>query len=56
MTLDIILAHSMIFSLYKGRIRDKSEQIDELAKENREYRVRFLDMLDQHYDYKDPNK
>ena len=41
-----IAAHIMIFCLYRGRMNDRQAEIDRLAKENREYRMRFLKILD----------
>lgn len=35
--------------LYKQNIEDKQKQIDRLAKENREYREKFWDMLNNYH-------
>jgi hypothetical protein len=40
-------AHFWIYKLYLGRINDRQKEIDMLAKENREYRDRFLSLLDE---------
>lgn len=45
------VAHYWIFRLYNGRLKDRQTQIDELAKENHEYRDRFLALLDDHYGF-----
>lgn len=36
-------------SLYKQNIKDKQKQIDRLAEENREYRDKFMDMLNKYF-------
>ena len=41
-----IIAHIVIFGLYRGRINDRQAEIDRLAQDNREYRMRFLAFLD----------
>jgi hypothetical protein len=43
------VAHFWIYRLYQGRLRDRQKQIDDLAKDNREYRERFLTLLDRHF-------
>jgi len=45
-------SHIWIYYLYLGRVKDAKEQIDRLAIENREYRERFLGMLDIEFNYK----
>ena len=37
--------------LYRGRLNDRQKQIDNLAKENKEYRDRFLELMDKHFGY-----
>ncbi|MDR9468882.1 hypothetical protein [Marinospirillum sp.] len=44
--------HYAVFRLYLGRLNDRQKEIDRLAAENREYRERFLDLLDKKFDYK----
>lgn len=44
-----VLAHIAIFALYRGRINDRQKEIDRLAKDNREYRMRFLAFLDRKF-------
>lgn len=34
-------------------MKDRQRQIDALAKENKEYRERFLDLVDRHFGYTD---
>ena len=50
-----VLAHILIFSMYRGRINDRQADIDRLAAENREYRTRFLRFLDNKHDNGDSN-
>jgi uncharacterized membrane protein len=47
-----IMMHAWVFSLYCGRIKDRQKEIDRLAEDNREYRDRFLKILDEHQNYK----
>mgnify|MGYP000909113906 CR=1 FL=1 len=47
-----ICAHTWIYCLYNQRINDAKEQIKRIANENREYRERFLSLLDNRFDYK----
>lgn len=42
-----LIAHAWIYRLYSGRLRDRQLEIDRIAEENREYRERFLSLLDQ---------
>ncbi len=42
----IILLGCYIVKLYEKNIADKQRQIDELAKENKEYRDKFTNLLD----------
>jgi F0F1-type ATP synthase membrane subunit b/b' len=49
------LALFFFYRLYKARIDDKQKEIDRLAQENREYRERFLALLDRHFDYQKPD-
>ena len=44
------VAHYWIYKLYSGRLRDRQKEIDRVAADNREYRERFLDLLDKHFD------
>jgi len=53
-TVFFFLAHAYIFSLYRGRLKDRQIEIDRLAKDNHEYRDRFLALLDRHFGY-EPN-
>lgn len=45
------VAHFWIYRLYTGRLNDRQRQIDEIAKENHEYRDRFLAILDEHFGF-----
>ena len=44
------LAHWVIYSLYNGRLKDRQGEINRIAVENKEYRERFLNILDIHFD------
>lgn len=46
------LAHAWIYALYRGRIIDRQKEIDRLAKENHEYRERYMKLLDKHFEFK----
>jgi hypothetical protein len=46
-----IMAHGWIWSLYKGRLDDRQKEIDRIAGENREYRERFLKLMDASFSY-----
>ena len=41
-----------IYFLYRGRLKDRQKEIDRLAQDNREYRDRFVAMLDKQFDPK----
>lgn len=49
-TIFFFMAHGWIYWLYKGRLQDRQSEIDRLANDNREYRERFLSLLDKHFD------
>jgi hypothetical protein len=51
LTIFFWLAHWWIYRTYNGRLRDRQEQINQLAAENRQYRERFLAIMDGHFDY-----
>lgn len=51
-----IFMHVAVFWLYKGRIKDKQAEIDRLAKDNREYRDRFLALMDNAFSYSPPSR
>lgn len=42
------IAHFWIFRLYSGRLKDRQKEIDNIAAENRQYRERFLALIDKH--------
>lgn len=42
------VAHYWLFRMYNGRLQDRQAEIDRLAADNREYRDRFLTVLDRH--------
>ncbi len=44
------MAHGWIYSLYRGRLKDRQREINRLARENREYRDRFLVLMDRRHD------
>ncbi|MCK5000732.1 MAG: hypothetical protein KAS23_14415 [Anaerohalosphaera sp.] len=44
-------AHSYVFWLYRGRLKDRQKEIDRLASENHEYRDRFLKLLDKRFGF-----
>lgn len=44
-------AHYWVYHLYNKRVDDAKEQIKRIAEENREYRERFLRMLDNKHGY-----
>lgn len=48
------LAHIWIFRLYSARVADRQTEIDRLADDNREYRERFLKILDAQMGYEKP--
>ncbi|MBI1806797.1 MAG: hypothetical protein HYR76_07090 [Ignavibacteria bacterium] len=41
-------AHFWIYRLYMERLKDRQKQIDLIAKENHEYREKFMALLDKH--------
>lgn len=41
-----------IYRLYSDRLEDRQKEIDRLAQENRQYRERFLALLDKKFKYK----
>jgi hypothetical protein len=43
------IAHGWIYGLYHGRIKDRQKEIDRLAKDNHEYRDRFMKLLDKKF-------
>lgn len=45
----ISFCHLYIFTLYDRRLKDRQDEINRLAEENREYRDRFLKLLDQKF-------
>jgi hypothetical protein len=50
------VAHGWIFLLYNGRLKDRQKEIDRLATDNREYRVRFVTLMDKRFGFKKPKK
>ncbi len=48
----ILLLHYHIFSQYKGRLSDRQKEIDRLAAENRQYRERFIVLMDKNFGIK----
>lgn len=45
-------AHSVIFLQYRARLNDRQKEIDRLAKDNHEYRDRFLAFVDRQMNLK----
>lgn len=43
--------HIWIYRLYTARLEDKQKEIERLAQDNKEYRDRFLALLDRYFDY-----
>lgn len=50
LTIFFFLAHFWIFMQYNGRLKDRQREIDRIASDNREYRNRFLELLDKRFD------
>lgn len=50
-TVFFFIAHGYIFILYRGRLSDRQKEIDRIAAENREYRERFLMLMDEKFSY-----
>jgi hypothetical protein len=48
------MAHGWIYWLYHGRLKDRQAEIDRIAAENREYRIRFLKVYDKQYTFRPP--
>jgi len=46
------LAHFWLWRLYIDRVKDRKEEIDRLAQDNREYRDRFLLFIDNNIGHK----
>ena len=55
-TVFFFMAHGYIFSLYRGRLNDRQKEIDRIASENREYRERFLKLMDDKFSYSPSQK
>lgn len=49
-------AHFVIYTMYTGRLRDRQNEIDRLAQDNREYRERFLAITDASFNYDSSKK
>lgn len=39
-------AHFVVYRLYLGRLKDRQREIDRLAEDNRDYREKFMHILD----------
>lgn len=46
------MAHGWVYRLYSGRLADRQAEINRIAEDNREYRERFLAILDDHFGLK----
>ncbi len=55
-TVFFFMAHGYIYSLYRGRLNDRQKEIDRIASENREYRERFLKLMDDRFSYSPSQK
>jgi hypothetical protein len=53
-TVFFFMSHAWIWRLYTGRLADRQKEIDRLAAENRDYRERFLMILDEKRGYQKP--
>lgn len=53
-TIFFFLAHGWIYNLYRDRLKDRQSEINRLATDNREYRERFLSLLDKHFEHSTP--
>jgi len=47
----VLLIHFWIFYMYRTNMRDKQRQIDALAADNREFRDRFLSIIDNQHGF-----
>lgn len=45
-SLIILSCHFYIFRMYNDRLKDRQDEINRLAEENRQYRDRFLKIID----------
>ena len=52
LTIFFFLAHFWYNKQIKGRLDDRQKEIDRVTKENREYREKFLSILDSKFDQK----
>jgi len=48
------LMHGLYFLAMNGRLKDRQAEIDRITADNREYRERFLSILDESQGYKKP--
>ena len=46
------MMHGLYFMAMRGRLKDRQSEINKLAAENREYRERFLALIDKEHKYK----
>jgi hypothetical protein len=44
-----VWAHTAVWMLYRGRLKDRQGEINRLAEENRDYRERFIVLLDKQF-------
>ncbi|WHI46464.1 hypothetical protein ACJJIW_20630 [Microbulbifer sp. JMSA004] len=51
-----IFAHYLLFWMYSGRLKDRQVEIDRLAADNKEYRDRFLKLMDNAFSYSPPTR
>lgn len=50
-TILFFIFHYWIYALYQARLEDRQKEIDRIAEDNREYRERFLTLLDNYFNY-----
>lgn len=43
--------HIWVYKMYNDRLKDRQEEIDRLAADNRDYRDRFLHFIDERMEY-----
>lgn len=55
-TIFFFLAHWWVFKAYDARAKDRQAEIDRIAAENREYRERFLKLMDEAFSYSPPTR
>ncbi|MFL6283258.1 MAG: hypothetical protein ACJ74Q_08980 [Pyrinomonadaceae bacterium] len=49
LTIFFWVAHFWIYREYRGRLKDRQDEINRIAAENHEYRDRFIGLLDKYF-------